>query len=327
MNNEIIKFVNGDLQLDVGISPEQNTVWLTVEQICTLFNKNKSTISRHIKNIFNERELDKNSSVAKNATQLKRFDPRTGKNRLSTVVISYYNLDVIISVGYRVKPQNGVIFRKWATSILKEYMIKGYAVNEKRLEVLNKTIQIQSRMLASTLGIEEKEVLNVIEAYSNALSLLDDYDHGCVSKPEGTDSMYQLTYEECRTLIDSMGYGGFSSVFGVEKEQGKLNGIIAAVYQIVFETELYPSIEEKAANLLYFLIKDHPFVDGCKRIGASIFLEFLNKNHHLIIDGKQIISDSALVAITLMIAESRPEEKETMVKLVMNFLKSEFCVN
>ena len=195
-------------------------------------------------------------------------------------------------------------------------------MNQKRLDVLNKTITIQSRMLASTLGIEEKEVLNVIEAYSNALSLLDDYDHGCVSKPEGKDSIYQLTYEECRILIDSMGYGGFSSVFGVEKEPGKLNGIIAAVYQNVFGREIYSSIEEKAANLLYFLIKDHPFVDGCKRIGASIFLEFLNKNHHLIIDGKQIISDSALVAITLMIAESRPEEKETMVKLVMNFLKA-----
>ena len=234
---------------------------------------------------------------------------------------------MIISVGYRVKSQNGVIFRKWATSILKDYMMKGYAINEKRIEVLNKTVSIQSRMLASTLGIEEKEVLNVIEAYSNALSLLDDYDHGCISKPKGKDSIYQLTYEECRTLIDSMKYGGFSDVFGVEKELGKLNGIIAAVYQNVFETELYPSIEEKAANLLYFLIKDHPFVDGCKRIGASIFLEFLNKNKQLIIDGKQIISDSALVAITLMIAESRPEEKETMVKLVMNFLKCEFCVN
>ena len=169
---------------------------------------------------------------------------------------------------------------------------------------------------------EEKEVLNVIDAYSNALSLLDDYDHGCISKPKGKDSIYQLTYEECRTLIDSMKYGGFSDVFGVEKEPGKLNGIIAAVYQNVFGQEIYPSIEEKAANLLYFLVKDHPFVDGCKRIGASIFLEFLNKNQHLIIDGKQIISNSALVAITLMIAESRPEEKETMVKLVMNFLKA-----
>lgn len=327
MNNEIIKFNNGNLELDVTVTPDKDTVWLTVDQLCTLFNKNKSTISRHIKNIFNEGELDEISSVAKNATQLKRYDPRTGKDRISNVEINYYNLDVIISVGYRVKSQNGIIFRKWATSILKDYMIKGFAVNEKRLEALDKTIQIQSRMLASALNIEEKEVLNVIEAYSNALTLLDDYDHGTIPKPDGIASIYRLTYEECRELIDSMKYGNYSDVFGVEKELGKLNGIIAAVYQNIYGTELYPSIEEKAANLLYFLVKDHPFVDGCKRIGASIFLEFLNKNKHLIINGKQIISDSALVAITLMIAESRPEEKETMVKLVMNFLKSEFCVN
>lgn len=327
MNNEIIKFNNGNLELDVTVTPDKDTVWLTVDQLCTLFNKNKSTISRHIKNIFNEGELDEISSVAKNATQLKRYDPRTGKDRISNVEINYYNLDVIISVGYRVKSQNGIIFRKWATSILKDYMIKGFAVNEKRLEALDKTIQIQSRMLASALNIEEKEVLNVIEAYSNALTLLDDYDHGTIPKPDGIASIYCLSYEECRSLIDSMKYGNFSSVFGVEKELGKLNGIIAAVYQNVFGTELYPSIEEKAANLLYFLIKDHPFVDGCKRIGASIFLEFLNKNKHLIIDVKQIISDSALVAVTLMIAQSRPEEKETMVNLVMNFLKCEFCVN
>lgn len=285
MNNEIIKFNNGNLELDVTVTPDKDTVWLTVDQLCTLFNKNKSTISRHIKNIFNEGELDEISSVAKNATQLKRYDPRTGKDRISNVEINYYNLDVIISVGYRVKSQNGIIFRKWATSILKDYMIKGFAVNEKRLEALDKTIQIQSRMLASALNIEEKEVLNVIEAYSNALTLLDDYDHGTIPKPDGIASIYCLSYEECSSLIDSMKYGNFSSVFGVEKEVGKLNGIIAAVYQNVFGTELYPSIEEKAANLLYFLIKDHPFVDGCKRIGASIFLEILNKNKHLIING------------------------------------------
>lgn len=314
MNNEIIKFVNGDLQLDVTVSLDNESVWLNRNQLAQLFDRDVKTIGKHINNALKE-ELD-DSTVAKIATV------QTEGERIIQRSIEYYNLDMIISVGYRVKSQNGVIFRKWATSILKDYMIKGCAVNQKRLDVLNKTITIQSRMLASTLGIEEKEVLNVVEAYSNALSLLDDYDHGCVSKPEGTDSMYQLTYEECRTLIDSMGYSGFSDVFGVEKEQGKLNGIIAAVYQNVFGQEIYLSIEEKAANLLYFLIKDHPFVDGCKRIGASIFLEFLNKNQHLIIDGKQIISDSALVAITLMIAESRPEEKETMVKLVMNFLNS-----
>lgn len=173
-------------------------------------------------------------------------------------------------------------------------------------------------MLAAAYELDEKELLDVIEAYQNALSLLDDHDHGSLSKPEGTDFIYHLSYEECRELIDKMKFE--SDVFGVEKEKGKLNGILAAVYQNIFGQELYPSIEEKASNLLYFLIKDHPFADGCERIGVTIFLEFLNKNHHLIIDGKQIISDSSLVAITVMIAESRPEEKETMVKLVMNFL-------
>lgn len=319
MNNKIIKFMNGDLQIDVTVSPNEETVWLNRNQLATLFDRDVKTIGKHINNALKE-ELD-SSTVAKFATVQKEG------SRNITREIDYYNLDMIISVGYRVKSQNGVIFRKWATSILHDFMIKGYAVNQKRLDVLNKTIAIQSRMLASTLNIEEKEVLNVIEAYSNALTLLDDYDHGTIPKPDGIASIYRLTYEECRELIDSMKYGNFSDVFGVEKELGKLNGIIAAVYQNVFGTELYPSIEEKAANLLYFLIKDHPFVDGCKRIGASIFLEFFNKNNHLIIDGKQIISDSALVAITLMIVESRPEEKETMVNLVMNFLKSEFCVN
>lgn len=318
MNNKIIKFMNGDLQIDVTVSPNEETVWLNRNQLATLFDRDVKTIGKHINNALKE-ELD-SSTVAKFATVQKEG------SRNITREIDYYNLDMIISVGYRVKSQNGVIFRKWATSILHDFMIKGYAINQKRLDVLNKTISIQSRMLASALNIVE-EVLNVVDAYSNALTLLDDYDHGTIPKPDGIASIYHLTYEECRELIDSMKYGNFSDVFGVEKELGKLNGIIAAVYQNVFGTELYPSIEEKAANLIYFLIKDHPFVDGCKRIGASIFLEFLNKNKHLIIDGKQIISDSALVAITLMIAESRPEEKETMVNLVMNFLKSEFCVN
>ena len=314
MNNEIIKFVNGDLQLDVTVSQDNETVWLNRNQLAQLFDRDVKTIGKHINNALKE-ELD-NSTVAKFATV------QTEGNREIQRSIEYYNLDMIISVGYRVKSQNGVIFRKWATSILKDYMMKGYAINKKRLEILNKTIAIQSKMLASALDIEEKEVLNVIDAYSNALSLLDDYDHGCISKPKGNDSIYRLTYEECRALIDSMKYNGFSDVFGVEKEPGKLNGIIAAVYQNVFGQEMYPSVEEKAANLLYFLVKDHPFADGCKRIGASIFLKFLNENRHLIIDEKQIISNSALVAITLMIAESRPEEKETMVKLVMNFLES-----
>lgn len=318
MANDIVIFKNGELELQVNVSPDLETVWLNRDQMSDLFDRDIKTIGKHISNIFKEGELDKEVVVAKFATTTKHG---AIKGKTQTKNVEFYNLDVIISVGYRVKSQRGIAFRKWATSILKDYMIKGYAVNEKRLEILNKTIDIQTKMLASTLELDESEVLNVVEAYQNALSLLDDYDHGSLSKPKGTDSIYRLTYEECRKLIDKMKFE--SAVFGIEKEEGKLNGILAAVYQNVFGQELYPSIEEKAANLLYFLIKDHPFADGCKRIGATIFLEFLNKNHHLIIDGKQVISDSALVAITLMIAESRPEEKETMVKLVMNFLSKQ----
>ena len=316
MENEIVKFVNGNLELEVSVNENRENVWLSVDQMVELFDRDKSTITRHIKNIFTEGELEREVVVAKFATTTQHG---AIKEKQQTHMVEYFNLDVIISVGYRVKSPNGIIFRKWATSILKDYMVKGYAINKKRLDALNKTIEIQSRMLASSLDIDAKEVLSVIETYSNALSLLDDYDHGTISKPKGKQSIYELTYKECRDLIDSMKFN--SSVFGIEKEKGKLEGILAAIYQNVFGEELYPSIEEKAANLLYFIIKDHPFVDGCKRIGASIFLEFLNKNKHLIIDGKQIISNSALVAITLMIAESRPEEKDVMVKLVMNFLR------
>ena len=310
MNNDIVIFRNGELELEVSVSEDRETVWLTQKQIAELFGKDRRTITRHIQNIYKDNELEQDSVCS--------FFEHTGSDG-KNYKVQFYNLDMILAVGYRVKSPNGIVFRKWATSILKDYMLKGYAINQKRLEALDRTVKIQSRIIASTLELDEKEVLNVVEAYADALSMLDDYDHGCLTKPNGKDTIYRLSYEECRNLIDSMRFD--SDVFGVEKEPGKLNGILAAVYQNVFGTEVYPSIEEKAANLLYFLIKDHPFADGCKRIGASIFLEFLNKNNHLIIDHRQIISSSALVAMTLMIAESRPEEKEIMVKLVMNFLK------
>ena len=183
MNNEIIKFVNGDLELDVTVSPDKETVWLSANQMAILFDRDEKTIRKHINNTFKDQEVEKENNTQKmRVVGVKQSVP-------------FYSLDVIISVGYRVKSQNGIIFRKWATSILKDYMIKGYAVNQKRLDVLNKTIAIQSRMLASTLNIEEKEVLSVVEAYSNALTLLDDYDHGTIPKPDGIASIYHLTYD------------------------------------------------------------------------------------------------------------------------------------
>ena len=271
-----------------------------------LFEVSHATISEHIGNILADGELDE--------TSVGFSDKSTGGRKPRI-----YNLDMIISVGYRVNSKRGIAFRRWASRILKDYMLKGYAVNEKRLEALNKTVEIQSRMISSLTETPEDEVYEVVKRYTEALTLLDGYDHQCLNRPEGTDTIYRLSYEECRKLIDSMAFD--SDVFGVEREKGKLEGILAAVYQNVFGTEVYPSIEEKAANLLYFLIKDHPFADGCKRIGASIFLEFLNKNKALYKEGKQVISNSALVAITLMVAESRPEEKDIMVTLIMNFLK------
>ena len=312
--NDLVVFKDGELSLEVKVSSNEETVWLTLEQMSTLFERNKSTISRHINGIFADGELDSLSTVAKNATVQKEGDREVVRE------LEYYNLDVIISVGYRVKSQRGILFRKWATSVLKEYMLKGVAINNRRLQALQRTVEIQSSMLASALDIDSDGVFRVVKAYTDALELLDNYDHQCVQKPKGTSSIYVLSYQECRQLIDSMKFKDTSSVFGVEKEVGKLDGILKSIYQNVFGKEVYPTLEEKAANLLYFLIKDHPFVDGCKRIGASIFLEFLYKNEVLFVNGKQLLSNSALVAITLMIAQSKPEEKDIMIDLVINFL-------
>ena len=187
MNNDIVIFKNGELELEVSVSEDRNTVWLSLDQMAELFSRDKSTISRHIRNLFNEGELDKNSVVAKIATTAS-----DGK----TYQVDYFNLDVIISVGYRVKSKRGVQFRIWATSILKNYMLKGYAINQKRLEALDRTVKIQSRIIASTLELDEKEVLNVVEAYADALTMLDDYDHGCLVKPNGKDTIYRLSYEK-----------------------------------------------------------------------------------------------------------------------------------
>ncbi len=308
---QLIKFEDGDFQLDVRTDLENETVWLTTEEIGLLFDRDRTVISRHISNIFKENELDKDQVCAKNA--------RTGPDGKS-YQIDYFNLDVIISVGYRVKSQRGIIFRKWANNVLKDYLIKGYAANEKRLLTLNKVIDVQTRMLSYSLDMDREELFKVIDGYTRALDLLDSYDHQTLEKPKGSQSAYVMTYEEARDIIDSMKFKESSDVFGVEKQPGKLNGIISQIYQNVFGEELYPSIEEKAAHLLYFLVKDHPFADGCKRIAATLFINFLFKNNHLYRENKQIISNEALVAVTILTAESNPDEMEIIVKLIMNLL-------
>ncbi len=318
MKNEIIIFENQSVKLEVNMQDE--TVWLSLEQMTSLFGRDRTVIARHINNIFKSEELDKNEVCAKFAhtTLHGAVDGKT-----QTRELDYYNLDMIISVGYRVNSKNGIAFRQWANRVLKDYLIKGYAINEKRLLALEKTISIQTKMLSSVLNIEEKELLRAINEYTNALTLLDEYDHQVLKKPKGNEPIYKLAYEDCVKMVDKMKNSFNSEVFGVEKERGKVEGIIASIYQSAFGEDAYPSLEEKAANLLYFMIKDHPYADGCKRIAASLFLLFLDKNNALFVDGRKNISDSALVAMTLLIAQSDPREKEVMIKLVMNFLNVE----
>ena len=308
-NNEIILFETHDQEVKLSVSLENETVWLSSNQMALLFDRDEKTVRKHVNNVFKENELDK-----ENNTQKMRVDGVKQK-------VPFYSLDVIISVGYRVKSQRGTEFRQWANKVLKQYILNGYAINEKRLLALNKTVEIQSKIIANALEVEESEILRAVNLYTDALLLLDQYDHQALSKPSGRKSLYRMTYSDCRTIINQLEDSFSSDVFGVEKEAGKLEGILAAVYQDVFGGEVYPSLEEKAANLLYFLIKDHPFVDGCKRIAASIFLEFLGRNDALFRNEEKVISDGALVAITLMIAESKPEEKDIMTTLVMNLLK------
>ena len=259
MKNEIVLFTDGDINLEVELSPELETVWLTQKQMEELFDVKHATVSEHISNILSSGELD-GTSVG--------FSDKSSGGRKPKI----YNLDMILSVGYRVNSKRGIAFRRWANSVLKQYVIQGYAINEKRLQALERTVDIQTKMLACTLEVEESDILKAVTSYTDALMPLDQYDHQSLKKPVGNRPIYKITYEE------------------------------------------------KAANLLYFMIKDHPYADGCKRIAASLFLEFLARNNALYRDDSKIISDGALVAITLMIAESRPEEKDIMVNLVMNFL-------
>ncbi|MCJ7861916.1 MULTISPECIES: RhuM family protein [unclassified Blautia] len=312
MKKELVIFETIDKEISLSVEILENTVWLTQNQMAELFKTTKQNISLHANNCFKEGELDKKSVVKESLTTA--ADGKNYKTKL-------YNLDVIISVGYRVKSKRGVEFRQWANEILKQYILKGYVVNKKRLQALEKTVDIQTKMLANALDVEESDILKAVNEYTDALLLLDQYDHQTLKKPSGKMPTYRITYDECVTMVNNMRDSFNTDVFGVEKEAGKVKGIIAAIYQSAFGYDAYPSLEEKAAYLLYFMIKDHPYADGCKRIAASLFLEFLDRNNVLFVNGEKKISDGALVAITLMIAESRPEEKDVMVTLVMNLLK------
>ena len=304
MDREIILFKADDIELQVKITPDEETVWLTQDQMAELFEKDRSVIGRHISNIFKEGELEEDTSVQiLHGSNLENHRPP-----------QYYNLDVIISVGYRVKSKRGIQFRRWANSVLKDYILKGYAVNNNRMAQLGEVIRIMKRTENS---LDAKQVLSVIERYSVALALLDDYDHQTMKRPKGNDATYVLSYEECRDIIDHMKFSADSDLFGNEKDDS-FKGSIGNIYQSFAGQEIYPTVEEKAANLLYFVTKNHSFSDGNKRIAATMFLYFLDKNGILFREGEKTIEDHTLVALTIMIAESRPDEKEMMVSVIMN---------
>lgn len=290
---------------------KDETVWLSLDQMAKLFDRDKSVISRHIKNILEE-ELD-DAVVANFATTAK-----DGKK----YQIDYYNLDMIISVGYRVKSKNGIIFRKWANKILKDYLLQGYALNKKRLEYLEKTIKlidIANRIDEELENKDAKEILKVIGNYSKALDLLDDYDHRTLVKPKGNDSKKRIKYNDCLDIISKLKFNEKSDIFAIEKDRG-LEAIIGDIYLTFDGNDVYKSVEEKASNFLYMIVKNHVFVDGNKRIAATMFIYFLNFYDILYKDGKQVIDNNALASLTLMIAESNPKEKEVIIDLIMNFL-------
>jgi len=310
--NEIILFEEQGVKLEVNMKEE--TVWLSLDQIATLFDRDKSVISRHIKNVLKE-ECD-NSTVANFATVQKEGNREVTRN------VDYYNLDVIISVGYRVKSSRGITFRKWANKILKDYMIKGYAINNARLKELEKRVEvykIATRDLENMSDKDSKEVLKVLSEYTRALDLLDDYDHHSIKKLKGNTLNKVITYEECMDIVKRLRFNEESDLFAIERNSG-LSSIINNIYQSFDGSDVYPSVEEKCANLLYLVIKNHTFIDGNKRIGATLFIFFLEEYGILYKDGKRIIDNNTLTALTLLIAQSNPKEKDVMIDLIMNFL-------
>ena len=309
--NEIILFENQGVKLEVNLKDE--TVWLTQKQMAELFDKDRRTITRHIQNIYKDEELEENSVCS--------FFEHTAADG-KKYRVQYYNLDMIISVGYRVNSKRGIMFRQWANKILKDYLLKGYAVNQRRLDYLEKTIKlidIANRIDERLEGNDAKEILKVIGEYSKALDLLDDYDHKTLKKIDGNIDERKIEYQDCLEVINKLRFNEESSLFAVERDKG-LESIIGNIYQSFSGQDIYKSIEEKGANFLYLIVKNHVFADGNKRIAATLFIYFLNFYNILYKENKQVIDNNTLAALTLLIAESNPKEKEVIIDLVMNFL-------
>lgn len=311
MENNIVIFQKDNFEIEFKADFNSQTIWATQSQIAELFEINRTTALRHINNILKDEEVDRKSNVQK------MHIPNSDKP------VMFYSLDIILSVGYRTNSSKAILFRRWANSVLKEYLIKGYALNQKRLDELNTVIDIISRSSVPEIS----GVASVLDFFTKGLNILDDYDHQVLKKPSSNDKnnseqkeSWQLTYEEGRIVIESMRFAETSSLFGNEKDNS-FKSTLGAIYQTFGGKDVYPTLEEKAANLLYMLVKNHSFNDGNKRIAAALFIYFLERNNLLFDTNKiPIIDNNTLAAMTLMIALSKPEEKEIMCLLVLNML-------
>jgi hypothetical protein len=321
---EIIIYQSKDGEAVLEVNLQKETVWLSLDQIATIFNRDKSVISRHIRNIFQEKELNKSSVVAKIATTA-----ADGK----TYQIDYYNLDMILSVGYRVNSKCATQFRIWATKILKHHILQGYTINEKRLletrqkfeELQNAIIFLQKKSQKKELQGQEKEILNLLSDYSKTFSILEQYDKGKFKKTKGKKAKFILKYHDCSEIISELKKQLMlrkeASKFFANEIDKKLEAIVKNLYQTFDSKELYPGIQEKAAHLLYFIIKDHPFIDGNKRSASFLFVYFLDKNNYLYSKtGRRKINDNGLTALALLIAQSDPKEKDVLIKIIINLL-------
>lgn len=322
--NEVVIYQTADHQTQVEIRFEQETFWLSLNQIAALFERNKSVISRHLRNIYSEGELEEVATVAKKATV------QTEGSRKIARSVEYYNLDAVLSVGYRVNSKRGTQFRQWATARLKEYLVEGYTINEKRLAeknlelkqlkdgigILHRAIEIEAKNLA-----DAGSLASLLERFAAGLSFLDDYDHQTLDAKGKTErAATRIGADEYRALVRDMDAAFGSSVFGMEKDQG-FDSAVSQIYQSFNGKDLYPSLEDKAATLFYLVVKNHAFVDGNKRIAAACFLYFLERNGMLTLkDGRTLIDNDTIAALTLFIAVSKSDEMETVKKVVVSLL-------
>lgn len=317
MDGGIVLFESNDGQvvLPVRVDAAGQEIWLSRAQLAVLFDRDVKTIGKHINNALREELAGQEEVVVAKFATTTKHGAIEGKTQ--TRLTEHYGLDVILSVGYRVKSRRGVEFRRWATDVLRRYIIDGNAANEQRLRQLGQVANVMARIPES---LETRQVLDIVRSYTAALDLLDDYDHQRVGRPkQGATAAYVLSYDECMSVIRSMRFGAERDLFGVEKDDS-FKSSIGNIYQTFGGRDVYSTLQEKAANLLYFVVKNHSFLDGNKRIAATMFLYFLDRNDALFVNGRKSIDDSTLVAVTVMIAESKPEEKDAMVALVMNFL-------